>query len=682
MQASPLRVLTRVVLWLACAWAVEACAADTLEQITAALQRPILPAGEPLREIKAFVAPRIVPPPRVTDRAEWERTAARLRRDVLDGIVFRGRAGAWRDAKCRVEWLDTIAGGPGYKIRKFRYEALPGMWIPALLYEPERLSGRVPVVLNVNGHDPVGKAADYKQLRAINQAKRGMLALNVEWFGMGQLRTDGFAHGRMNQLDLCGASGLAPFYLAMSRALDVGLSHEHADSDRVAVAGLSGGGWQTILISSLDERVTLANPVAGYGSFHTNIAFDDMGDSEQAPTDLAALADYTHLTALRAPRPTLLTYNANDDCCFKSAHTLGPLLDSTSPVYALYGAADRLRSHVNHDPGTHNFLKDNREQLYGALGDYFYPGDTAYVRDEIASESEVKTPEELHVPLPDENVDFQRLARSLCQDLPHNAELPTDRSAANDWQFNRQQRLRALLRIPRYEVSAAEEHAADESAGVRSLTFRIGDTWSVPANEFAPAEPGDASRVLVIADAGRAAVASEVQRLVAAGHRVIAADPLLWGESKPAGQDPDYTFALFVATVGERPLGNQAAQLAAIARWARARQDKPIEIVAFGPRAATAALVAAAIEPQAIAGLELGDGLGSFKELIERNVAVEAMPELFAYGLLEECDVAQLVALAAPRPVRFRDLSEHARRALAPLETWYALFGAKFEQPQ
>src|SRR5262249_52356249 len=158
---------------------------------------------------------------------------------------------------------------------------------------------------------------NYKQLRSINLAKRGLLVLNVEWFGMGQLRTNGFAHGRMNQLDLCGASGLAPFYLALERALDVGLALEHADPKRVVVSGLSGGGWQTILISSLDERVTLANPVAGYGSFHTNIAFDDMGDSEQAPTDMAMLADYTHLTALRAPRPTLLTYNAADECCFK-----------------------------------------------------------------------------------------------------------------------------------------------------------------------------------------------------------------------------------------------------------------------------------------------------------------------------------------------------------------------------
>ena len=112
--------------------------------------------------------------------------------------------------------------GAGYRIKKLRYEALPGLWIPALLYEPDNLGDkRVPVVMNVNGHDGKGKVAPYKQIRCINQAKRGMLALNVEWLGMGQLRTPGFMHYRMNQLDLCGTSGLAPFYLSMSRGLDL-----------------------------------------------------------------------------------------------------------------------------------------------------------------------------------------------------------------------------------------------------------------------------------------------------------------------------------------------------------------------------------------------------------------------------------------------------------------------------
>ena len=125
----------------------------------------------------------------------------------------------WRDAPLRIDWQESIPGGPGYRMKKLRYEALPGLWIPAILYEPQsEQPGAVPAVLNVNGHDPKGKAAVYKQIRSINQAKRGMLALNVEWLYMGQLRQDGLMHWRMNQIDLCGTSGLAVFYLATSAA--------------------------------------------------------------------------------------------------------------------------------------------------------------------------------------------------------------------------------------------------------------------------------------------------------------------------------------------------------------------------------------------------------------------------------------------------------------------------------
>ena len=146
----------------------------------------------------------------------------------------------------------------------------------------------------------------------------------------------------MNQLDLCGTSGLAPFYLDMKRGLDVLLSLEHADPARVAVTGLSGGGWQTIFFSSLDTRVTLANPVAGYSSFKTRAwHLKDLGDSEQTPNDLATICDYTHLTAMLAPRPTLLTYNLHDDCCFEGAYALEPLFNAAEPIFRLYGQEGR-----------------------------------------------------------------------------------------------------------------------------------------------------------------------------------------------------------------------------------------------------------------------------------------------------------------------------------------------------
>ena len=125
-----------------------------------------------------------------------------------------GRRLAQRAAARRSGWRPFPAG-PAIASGSSATRPCPGLFVPALLYEPEKLAGRVPAIMNVNGHvGPPGKAVPYKQIRCINQAKRGMLALNVEWLGMGQLGGPGFQHGCMNQLDLCGTSGLAPFYLA------------------------------------------------------------------------------------------------------------------------------------------------------------------------------------------------------------------------------------------------------------------------------------------------------------------------------------------------------------------------------------------------------------------------------------------------------------------------------------
>src|SRR5262249_59841603 len=123
-----------------------------------------------LLDAQDHLGPRIPRLPAVRTAAEWETHAARLRKDVLDRVVFRGAAAAWRDAKARVEWAGAAPGGTGYKVRKLRYEALPGLWVPGLLYVPDRLEGKVPVALAVNGHDRAGKAAVYKQVRCINLA--------------------------------------------------------------------------------------------------------------------------------------------------------------------------------------------------------------------------------------------------------------------------------------------------------------------------------------------------------------------------------------------------------------------------------------------------------------------------------------------------------------------------------
>ena len=614
------------------------------------LARNIIGPNLALAEIQSYTENRVPLMPALKSAAEWENEAARLRREALTDVIFRGEASQWRDAKSKVEWLDTIAGGPGYTIRKLRYEALPGLWIPALLYLPEKITGKVPVHLAVNGHDALGKAAPYKQIRCINLAKRGVISLNAEWLGMGQLRSPGFAHYTMNQLDLCGSSGIAPFYLAMSRGLDLLIALPEADPQRVAVSGLSGGGWQTIFISALDTRVTLANPVAGYSSFRTRARnFGDLGDSEQTPSDLATVVDYTHLTAMLAPRGALLTYNAKDQCCFATDHALQPLLEAAQPAFKLFKAEAKLRWHSNHVPGTHNFDQENREVFYRMLGDTFFPGDTKFDAKELAVEAEVKKAEELNVPLPADNLDFNQLATRLAKDLPRGISTALSVVPSSRLQQAQRALLGGVVHAKHYTVTA-ELAGAETTNDVTATHWRLkmGDAWTVPAVELTQGAPR--STVILVGDVGRKGLSAEAAQLLADGHRVVAVDPFYFGESRI--DQKDFLFALLVAAVGDRPLGLQASQLTATARWlSTERKLGPVKLISIGPRASVFSTVAAALEEKAIAGLELRNPLGSLKEIIAKNVGVNQQPELFCFGLLEQFDVPQLRALVAPRPV-------------------------------
>ena len=172
--------------------------------IAKALAEKIIGPDLALEEVRVFNETRVPDMPRVRTAVEWNAKAVEIRKNVLDNVVFRGGAAQWRNTPLKVEWGDTFEGLPGYRIKKLKFEALPGWWIPALLYEPENIKGKVPVVMNVNGHARTGKATDYKQLRCINLVKRGMVVLNPEWIGMGQ-----FAN-RMGHYQMNSSTSVAP----------------------------------------------------------------------------------------------------------------------------------------------------------------------------------------------------------------------------------------------------------------------------------------------------------------------------------------------------------------------------------------------------------------------------------------------------------------------------------------
>ena len=625
-------------------------------KLTEFLKEPLIDVALPWQQLKAYVGKRIPVPEAPKTVAEWEQRAQQLQRDMLEKIVFRGEAQQWRKTPLQVEWFDTIETGDGYRIKKFSYEALPGMWAPALLYEPTELAEKAPVFINVNGHHRGGKAMPYKQRRCINLAKRGILAYNLEFLDMGQLYHTGRdnKHNRMLQIDLCGTSGLAPFWLVMERGLDVAMKHEHADASRVGVAGLSGGGWQTIWLASLDNRITLANPVAGYGSNFVRLDYrNNIGDAEQIPSDMCLVGDYAHMTALLAPRPLLLTNNAEDNCCFKPNEIYPRLKQVAEPIYRLYDRAENFSTHINYDPGTHNFDRDNREALHRLVGQHFFAGDLSFDPQDLpVAEKDIRSEEELSVPLPAENATLHSLAVELSRSLPEQAGLPKEKAPFQAWQKTARKRLKELVRYETYEATAEVVKETEvEGVTAEQVVFKLDEHWTLPAAVIAPQKY--ASTVVLVGDEGRAALAAKAKKYVAEGKCVVVADLTGFGEAKGDFREVE---PLLIAMVGRRPLGVYAGQLAALARWARGDDTKhTVRVEAVGPRNGMVALIAAAVETDLIVGLGLQNPWGSLKRLIEENMTAEDAPEQFCFGLLKEFDVPQILALVAPRPVVVED---------------------------
>lgn len=564
-------------------------------------------------------------------KQEWMRKANTLRRKFLKEVYLKGLPISLLKAEPNVEWRGTIETGKGYRIRKLRYEGYPGMWVPALLYEPIGLKNKVPGVLNPNGHHAGGKAEVHKQARCINLAKRGMLALSTEFVGMGEL-TMNREHNRIGHMDLCGVAGVSVFYLAMKRALDVLLAHRYCDSDRVAMTGLSGGGWQTVVLGALDQRVKVLVPVAGHSPVWQRVScMADIGDLEQIPVDLCTVADFDTMTALFAPRPVLLIYNLRDDCCFRSRRTRQSIYRPVKPLYEMLGVGDHFKFYENINPGTHNYEADNRGQLYRFLNHHFgldTPEEDLPFHEELLSESQ------LWVGLPYENATQISLAFGAAKELPRVGIPKGSVKQKTIWIRKARFRLKSVIHFSRFDIRNEE---VSKRGIVREHRLHLGKFWTVPVTAF----EGTGEAHLLLSDGGRSSLKNDVMRSISLGSSVLAADLYGAGESQVPSR-----LQMPLSAVGNRPLGILVGQILALTRWAALNhRSQNLRVSGIGPVISFAVLCAAALEPRQFSHLYLQGMYDSLKRLIDLAIPYDSAVPLFCFGLLKEVDVPELLAM-------------------------------------
>jgi len=616
-----------------------------LRDLAPILKDEILAPAVALRELREHILARVAKPPAPASAAQWTDASKRLRQRLLEDVVFHGWPKAWVEAEPRFEETGVVEGS-GYRIRKLRYEIVPGFSSAALLYEPLGASGKRAAILNVHGHvGAPGKAVEYKQKRCITFARNGILALSLEWPGFGELSAPGNSHWYAGHLDLTGAHELGFFYLAMRKGLDYLYAHAAVDRDRIGMTGLSGGGWQTIVLSALDERVRASAPVAGFNGMGAKAVargYGDTGDVEQSAVDLFEAVDYPHLAALVAPRPLLLAYNAEDNCCFRAGMVKPVIEQPARKVFELYGKGADLVWHENRDPGTHNYQLDNREQAYRFFGRVFRV--PAMLTDSPEATSELRGSDELVVGLPADNLTILDLARRLAAGFERKPLAPEAGRA----------RLSQVVRYQPARTDAAWLVASTKQRGVETASYllRMSDGLSASAVWLkAVSSKDDASATIVLDDAGRGQSGADAADRLNRGEQVLALDLALLGEAWSERETRRLQQNL--NGLGERPIGIEAAQLVAAARWLSTRTaSSRLRLETKGIRSQLVALVTAALEPNAFSEIVVRDGMKSLGHVLDKPVEYIDAPDLFCLDLYKEFDVDILAALAAPTRLR------------------------------
>jgi dienelactone hydrolase len=270
-----------------------------------------------------------------------------------------------------------------YTIEKVIYESLPGFYVTANVYRPNR-PGRYPAVLLQAGHTQEGKPEN--QRLAANLAMKGFVVLCFDPIGQGEReqtyskQTDAPLavwsvpeHIEMGaQAQLIG-EGLARYFIwdAM-RSVDYLASRPDVHPSRLGAAGCSGGGALTTFLGGMDPRLKVVIPDCYPSSFQ--LLFPTSGpDAEMVfPHFLASGLDTADFVEQSAPTPWLLQSTQHDEYHF-SHEGVHLVYEEGQKWYELYGAQKNIGFMIG--PGSHGMPLVSREAVYAWMIRWLKNGD-------------------------------------------------------------------------------------------------------------------------------------------------------------------------------------------------------------------------------------------------------------------------------------------------------------------
>jgi hypothetical protein len=596
------------------------------------LERKLLPEQEAKSMMRGFLQRQLRPLPLPATREAWLARRDGLRREVLAVLGI--------DDLVPPKWdLGLKSHGtlrrPGYRIEKITFESYPGMAIPAIVYVPEGITGRVPGIVSISGHTPASKAADYVQQRNVNLALRGCVVLSYDYHGYGERKTGsdpnhptGSNTHDIRSFSFSRRTATAIEVLDAIRAIDALSARPEVDPERIGFTGESGGSNSTYWIAAVDPRVKLAVPVSSVTTFDYWIRTDCNWDWHQRPPGIRRIADIGTLLALHAPRPLLIisSRRGTDDQEF-------PLAEAEKShqwarhVYGLLGAAPGGYPAAAHYESTtaHGYQQDKREQLYRAVEHWLRP---PFPKGEKELPAKVESVADLRCGLPEKNLTLRDVYAEWLNPLPRLSK-PSDPAALRAF-------LRERLGWPQPLPAVMAQKLGQEEKGPWSAEFWIIEPEPgirLPAVRIARHPPPATHHPVITLVPGRDKQA--VARVLEAGRQVLALDLRGAGETRaPEGNVRNW------AWFAGRPWpGLWALDLVQAARFCGKRLSAPSVAVDAENDYGWPALLAGAAAPDLIASGSVRVPRASLREELPArgDHALADVP-----GLLERLDIPQL----------------------------------------
>lgn len=547
-----------------------------------------------------------------------------------------------------------------HAIERIVFASRPSFHVTANLYRPAAVSEPVPAIIFPCGHANGGKVAVSYQRFAVLMARQGFAVLTWDPLGQGERLQfldpesgkskfrEGTGEHRILG-DRCYQVGVNLMQYRVwdaTRALDYLESRPEFDSERLAIAGQSGGGMTALQFACFDDRIQAAFVSCAVASFRAKSEALLMADPEQILYGtLREGIDHPELLAAFAPKPLMIGAALRDYVPIDGVRrTHGELQD----VYDKLGASQNL--HLSETDAPHGLNRELREaaamfflrSLRGSDSQVRDQGGTLPAAHELLCTSTGQVSTSLgSQSLPD-------LYAKRADQVGPKFRRPTNASEFEVYQSQVANRIREITRVGAFK----SEHGIE-----------------IPTR-FLDAGVYAKGAVFLVAEQGKDHPVVRrycIDAIVAANHSLVGVDVRGWGATKPTmpSLDVDFEWDDFLAyrslELGRPLFGQRLKDLLATAPTMTKRREWTVVGIGIG---GLVAAHAAALDPR-INGLVSIQAPLSYRAYLDDPEATQ--PTSFVLpGVLRAYEIRDVYAAVAPKPLLVINPQDARRRTLDP----------------